>query len=150
MSQTYLPLPSFSESARVLDTARLGKQRLEAYQIVASLTGWNPLGWKIPRSVLAHPCTRSWVHYETALKAYYSAIIKEWVGRGHRNTMPVPEFDEFRVNLPLWFGGEIHERHQAKLLARSPAHYKQFGWKVKPDDSSWFPEIYKGVVNDKV
>ena len=31
--QTFLPSPRFAESARCLDSARLGKQRVEAKQI---------------------------------------------------------------------------------------------------------------------
>ncbi|MFN7881952.1 MAG: pyrimidine dimer DNA glycosylase/endonuclease V, partial [bacterium] len=32
--QTFLPSPSFAESARILDNKRLGKQRVECKQIL--------------------------------------------------------------------------------------------------------------------
>ena len=37
--QTFLPYPSFDASAKVLDYRRLGKQRVEAYQILNTITG---------------------------------------------------------------------------------------------------------------
>jgi hypothetical protein len=37
--QTFLPYPDFRESLQVLDNKRLGKQRVEAYQIISAITG---------------------------------------------------------------------------------------------------------------
>ena len=37
--QTFLPYEDFRESVRSLDDKRLGKQRVEAYQIISALTG---------------------------------------------------------------------------------------------------------------
>jgi hypothetical protein len=43
--QTFLPYPDFAESAQVLDQARLGKQRVEALQVLRAVTlpgyGWQ-------------------------------------------------------------------------------------------------------------
>ena len=36
--QTFLPYRGFTESARVLDTRRLGKQRVETIQVLRALT----------------------------------------------------------------------------------------------------------------
>jgi hypothetical protein len=49
--QTFLPYSSFEESARILDYRRLGKQRVEAWQILRSLDGITK-GWS------NHPAVR--------------------------------------------------------------------------------------------
>jgi hypothetical protein len=41
--QTFLPLPDFIESAKVLDYKRLGKQRVEAWQILKAILNPNPI-----------------------------------------------------------------------------------------------------------
>jgi len=38
--QTFLPYPDFAQSLRVLDSRRLGKQRLEAMQLLRAISGW--------------------------------------------------------------------------------------------------------------
>ena len=42
--QTFLPVPDFAESARLLDPARLGKQRVETLQVLRAIElpdyGW--------------------------------------------------------------------------------------------------------------
>ena len=37
--QTFLPYPDFTQSAKTLDYRRLGKQRVEAWQILNALRG---------------------------------------------------------------------------------------------------------------
>jgi hypothetical protein len=58
--QTFLLLPSFAASARVLDPQQLGKQRVEALQVLRALTvpGY---GWK------NHPAVRMWAGYVESL-----------------------------------------------------------------------------------
>lgn len=51
--QTFLPSPNFTQSAQFLDPQRLGKQRVEALQILTALT--NPAyGWQ------HHPAVQMW------------------------------------------------------------------------------------------
>ena len=57
--QTFLPYRSMSESVRCLDYRRLGKQRVEAFQILNALAGKSK-GWT------SHPATKMWRGYETA------------------------------------------------------------------------------------
>ncbi len=61
--QTFLPYPDFEASARVLDDRRLGKQRVEALQVLRALTRAQ-YGWK------HHPAVRMWAGHEEALAAY--------------------------------------------------------------------------------
>ncbi|MDT5035120.1 MAG: hypothetical protein QOE03_305, partial [Micromonosporaceae bacterium] len=57
--QTFLPYPEFATSARVLDQRRLGKQRVEAIQVLRGLIvpGY---GWR------HHPAVKMWAGYEEA------------------------------------------------------------------------------------
>jgi hypothetical protein len=123
--QTFLPSPSFEQSAKQLDYRRLGKQRVEAYQILNVLTGKRTGGW------VNHPATKMWRGYEDALKHYMNVMITEWVARGYNNNMELnvipPNF-----KYPEWLGGTIHETHRAALLYKDFDHYKQFGWDELP------------------
>jgi len=124
--QTFLPYPDFRKTARVLDNRRLGRQRVEAYQILRVLSGLTR-GW------INHPAVLMWRGYETALSAYMNAMIEEWVKRGYRNQM-------LRVALegdyekPPWLGDPaFHAAHRSNLLRKEPDHYRRF-WPHEPDD----------------
>ena len=80
--QTFLPYKSFKESFKTLDYQRLGKQRVEAFQVLNVLLGRTTTGgWR------NHPITKMWKGYENALKEYLNECIDEWVDRGYNNTM---------------------------------------------------------------
>ena len=80
--QTFLPYPDFQKSLEVLDYRRLGKQRVEAKQILnVLLDRTTTKGWR------NHPITKMWVGYEDALKVYFNMCVKEWIHRGYNNTM---------------------------------------------------------------
>jgi hypothetical protein len=117
--QTFLPYPSFEKSASVLDYRRLGKQRVEAYQILRALRGLSK-GW------VNHPATVMWRGYEPALEQYLRVMINEWTGRGYNNTMVVPDHKPMIV-IPPWFGDErVHASHRANLKRKDPEYYSAF------------------------
>jgi Pyrimidine dimer DNA glycosylase len=58
-------LPDFAETARCLDDVRLGKQRVETYQIVRTLDG-------VTTGRRHHPAVRMWRGYEGTLVAYWT------------------------------------------------------------------------------
>ena len=60
MVNTFLPYPDFVKSAKILDYKRLGKQRVEAWQILRALRG-ETKGWR------NHPATNLWRGHEKAL-----------------------------------------------------------------------------------
>lgn len=123
--QTFLPYPDFSESSRVLDWRRLGKQRLEADQIRRVLMG-EINGWR------NHPAVLMWRGYEDALIVYRNTIITEWIARGYRNTMPLLPIPD-SVLLPPWLGDTaLHADYRAVLLHKAPEWYAQFGWVEEP------------------
>lgn len=123
--QTFLPYPDFKESARVLDRQRLGKQRVECYQIYRALQGLTK-GW------VNHPATRMWRGYEDALLCYCAHVCQEWESRGYTNNMLIYHYEVFRAD-PPWLGDpNFHASHRSNLLRKDPAHYGQFGWTEPP------------------
>lgn len=137
--QTFLPYPDFRQTARVLDRARLGKQRVEALQVLRALRvpGY---GWR------HHPAAAMWQGYESALIAYGVAICDEWIRQGHPDTVRAqliaarsgPPMGQLALRnrrlLPPWLGDrKFHRAHQSALVRKNPAHYRQFFPDV-PDD----------------
>lgn len=123
--QTFLPYADFARSARVLDTKRLGKQRIEARTILKALRG-KAKGWR------NHPAVRMWAGHESALKCYHNAVVAEWRRRGHKDS-----HGEFFVvscgPMPPWLGKPgFHRSHRSNLLRKDRKHYSRFGWRVRP------------------
>lgn len=117
--QTFLPLPSIKQTVRILDYRRLGKQRVEASQILRALRGESK-GWA------NHPAALMWKGHEAALEAYRDACIIEWVRRGYKSTMPL---SGITGPLPCWFGDHaFHAAHRSNLLRKDPVFYGQYGW----------------------
>ena len=80
--QTFLPYKSFDESFKSLDYRRLGKQRVEAMQILNVLLGRTETkGW------VNHPITKMWKGHENALKEYLNKSRAHWVDRRYNNNM---------------------------------------------------------------
>lgn len=142
--QTFLPYASFAESARVLDDRRLGKQRVEALQILRALTR-EKYGWQ------HHPAVLMWRGHEEALASYGLTVCAEWVARGHGDTCAAtigadlvaaglraaPRSQEQLAAagaLPGWLGNDaVHASHRSALLRKNPEHYRMRFTDV-PDD----------------
>src|SRR5688572_6558990 len=113
---TFLPFESFTQSLSILDDKRLGKQRVEASQILKSLTS-NTKGW------YNHPATKMWKGFENALRVYFNASLDEWEKRGFSNNMDRMAIDGVIIQ-PWWLGWEpFHMSHQASLCRKHPAYY---------------------------
>lgn len=134
--QTFLPYVNFAESARCLDRARLGKQRVEVLQILNALL-LQDSGWR------NHPAVRMWAGCEQVLILYGLAICNEWISRGYRDTCRakiLSFFDSEKFEAPWWLGiQEFHDSHKSKLLQKMPNHYNQFNWNVPLDLNYWWP-----------
>lgn len=120
--QTFLPYADFSASAKALDYKRLGKQRVETWQIIRAASGLTK-GW------VNHPATRMWNGYEKALCFYGIAICMEWKRRGYNDTM-LPRFLDHLATLdgpvimPPWLGDDaFHKSHQSNLIRKDPEFY---------------------------
>ena len=122
--QTFLPYKDFQKSLEVLDYRRLGKQRVEAMQILNILRERTERpGWR------NHPIVRMWDGYDNALAKYHNLCILEWVRQGYNNNM---KFEEITGDIvyPHWLGNEkFHSSHRANLLRKDYKYYSQFGWK---------------------
>lgn len=130
--QTFLPYPEYLKSAHVLDDKRLGKQRVEALQIVRALTpDLHPgYGWQ------NHPAVKMWKGYERSLIWYGISVCDVWTSRGYRDTVR----DQLWVylslyrrnpstskNAPPWVGDKkFHKSHKSNLVRKDPAHYRQY------------------------
>jgi len=131
--QTFVPYADFDACARCLDDRRLGKQRVEAYQVLNALA--DPRNrWR------RHPTVRMWAGYEDALRLYMNACIDEWVRRGFVNNMERAAASP-DAPLPPWLGDErLHASHRASLLRKSPSFYRRYGWTDDPCTPYFWPE----------
>src|SRR5690349_8936800 len=131
---TFLPYPDFRECALCLDKKRLGKQRIEAYDILKqNVYNYNP-----PKI----PIYKMWKGYDEALICYGIQICQVWRDYGYADTFLekfhslskadkiLTQEDLKKLNLlPSWLGNnDLHASHRATLLAKKKDFYKQFGW----------------------
>jgi len=131
--QTFLPYADAKKSAQCLDYRRLGKQRVEAFQIYKIVSGERTTGgW------VNHPAVTMWRGYKDALAVYHNCMIDEWVSRGYKNTMA--KLPVWKVELPHWWGDEaLHASHRSNLLRKDAEFYGQYGWAESPDlDYVWY------------
>ena len=117
MVNTFVTYWDVDEIARSLDYRRLGKQRVEAYQIWRANQGITK-GWR------NHPAARMWKGYSCALATYTNAMIREWIRRGYRNNMSfLPRCTS--PKFPPWWGHEpVRLSHRASLNRKMPEFYK--------------------------
>lgn len=167
MVNTFLVCEDFEASAKELDNKRLGKQRVEAFQIlnilktlehISGLEGLTvdeipsvdtdptkakrkafvkqmraafmkrhperkrPPGW------WSHPAVFLWIGHRPELEHYLGVHIREWVRRGFKNTMIIPD-DQCRKTLyyPSWVSSAaFHKSHRQSLFRKAPELYPQF------------------------
>lgn len=118
-----MPDSDYAGSAKALDNKRLGKQRVEAYQILRALTG-KSTGW------VNHPATRMWRGYEWQLANYGYEICKEWIARGFEDSL-APDFANFMAENPAcmkpwWVNNRaLQLTHQSNLLRKDWDYYSQ-------------------------
>lgn len=124
--QTFMPYPSFEESADALDLVRLSCQVKECYQIMQALcytTGYSN-----------HSVTRMWRNHEWELLVYAEACENE---RLYRDRPPHVSFDNLirlyfrrfdsgrRFESPFWLGDpELHLAYQSVLVSKDPDYYE--------------------------
>ncbi|MDR6979185.1 hypothetical protein J2X68_005919 [Streptomyces sp. 3330] len=130
--QTFLPYPDFARSAAALDPRRLGKQRVEALQVLRGLTVAG-YGWR------HHPAVRMWTGYEEALVRYGLEVCGRWTATGRADTCaaslvtglgarPADIRAQERLaeagELPPWLGDPaFHRSHRSALLRKDPGFY---------------------------
>ncbi len=141
--QTFLPYADFERSARVLDPKRLGKQRVEALQVVRGLTRPN-YGWR------HHPAVLMWKGFEEALGRYGLVCCSVWTELGFGDTCAATIVQDLQAAgvtsvrtqaelaalgaLPPWLGdAALHRSHQSALVRKDAERYGRLFPGVPPD-----------------
>lgn len=121
--QTFLPYECFLESLQCLDYRRLGKQRVEAMQILRILRGTSK-----SNAWINHPAVLMWEGYEEALTSYMNFCIDEWVWRGYKNSMQ-HGIILGPILYPPWLGDpDFHASHRSNLLRKDYDFYSKYNW----------------------
>lgn len=169
--QTFLPYPNVAASATVLDWRRLGKQRLEAVQLirtnnlVRTQARLSPRGnisakdWMAAVSLINerrkgeglkplgwanHACMLMWRNHMRGLMIYFDTMRREWIRRGYVNNYGCYGLPYDASEFPNFIGDErFHASHRSQLLVKDPVHYGQFGWNDQPG----LPYIWPGADN---
>lgn len=154
--QTFLPAMTFTESARLLDNKRLGKQRVETLQIMGVLTKlkWDKESETVvehePKGWANHPVAKMWRGYEPALMEYQVAICDHWTSLGFKDTclektraiFEASPMAKDPVVLPPWYEPELVESHKSALLYKDEEFYSRFDWGVEAKyEYKWPVEI---------
>lgn len=116
-----------------LDYRRLGKQRVEALQIMNALVGVST-GWR------NHPATIMWENHICALAHYGLMCCEEWVLRGYNDSLAGKFLLVRNVGLsygdcpepPKWLN-DIRESHRSNLIRKDPEFYQHL-WPNTPPD----------------
>lgn len=103
-----------------LDRQRLGKQRVETYQILRALIGASD-GWR------NHPATLLWEDHIPALAQYGIVNCHVWKERGYKDSL-LPKFHAIARGYPgsaqmPKFLDTIAESHRSNLIRKDPIFY---------------------------
>ncbi|MDP9435495.1 MAG: MSMEG_6728 family protein, partial [Actinomycetota bacterium] len=139
--QTFVPYADLRASSQVLDSPRLGKQRVETFQILRALT-WPSYAWK------NHPAVRMWRGFVPALVLYGVENCREWTRRGNADTV-LPQLLEWTGGqpddppLPPWWGLEaLHLSHRARLVQKDPDFYRPLFGDLPDLPYLWPPDVF--------
>jgi hypothetical protein len=147
--QTFLPVPGFEDGARLLDSPRLGKQRVETLQILRALE-LPDYGWA------NHPAVLMWRGRTPALVAYGLAMVRVWQERGFADStyaqiaefapevVGVPQAELAAAGLlPGWVGDEaLHRSHRSNLMAKDAAFYRPRFTELFGDEPDDLPYVW--------
>lgn len=142
--QTFVPEGiNYQAGFFALDRQRLGKQRVEAWQILNVLRGVDNEGY--PRKSNGwsnHPAVRMWKGHEVSLAMYGMSCCMVWAGRGYKDTM-WERFLKTRnmlasaghtIKTPEWLEDpDVALSHKSNLIRKMPEHYGKI-WPDEPDD----------------
>ena len=127
-----------------LDRERLGKQRVETYQILRTLLGISS-GWR------NHPATVMWENHIPQLAYYGMVCCQVWIDRGYNDNLQskfslvVQSASEWGYDCsPPMFLDLVAESHRSNLVRKMPKHYRTY-WPDVPDDIPYlWPQEYDG------
>jgi hypothetical protein len=123
--QTFLPYADFFISLHCLDNKRLGKQRVEAYQILRTIKEGRK-GWS------NHPAVLQWTAWPEALAFYGYEACRVWKSRGFKDSLAskfVEHLPWGDLKYPPWLDAEeYHASHRSNLLRKDKEYYSRYGW----------------------
>lgn len=135
--QIFMPYADPFKTAKCLDNRRLGKQRIEALQIIQ--VNIKKQVWAIPRSIKNHPVTKMWKGYESYLFFYVECMMLEWeLERDFNNDACGKVFDNLALSLdfrkayrmdhglPKKINVDFIKSHRALLYKKDPDYYSEF------------------------
>ena len=126
--QTFLISSNPCETAQILDYRRLGKQRVEAIQILNILLGQtNSKAWQ------NHPAVKMWKGYEVyLLKVYLREMLDEWENRGYKNNKSEEHYTRLlklvkdkKIKEPDWFCENFFLSHKSNLIRKNKKYYEK-------------------------
>lgn len=133
-----MPYTDFDQVANCLDSQRLGKQRVEALQILQSI----PLG--------EHSAAcEMWRGHEYTLARYGHTMCVAWAIRGFRDNLR-PLFAQHLTALPLspipnWLNPSTEEAkrlmltHRSNLVRKDPDYYRRYWPTINPNERYYWP-----------
>ena len=121
--QLLLPFRSFTDSVRVLDDARLRRQRSDVMTLLRAMSDPSHRNYN-------HPCCRMWRDHGYWVIQYGFAASAEWLGRGNTdNTLAdlAAWAGEFPATPePEWLGDpDLHRSHQSYLIRTEGELYRE-------------------------
>jgi len=153
--QTFLLYPGIcgiEQTAMVLDRQRLGKQRVEAKQILMANTGMST-------AYKNHPACKMWRGCDDGLAYYGIAMCDEWIARGYKDT--TREFfvdflnaqNSNKAFFPMWiFREDFVNVHRGVLMHKNPTHYNKVFPGLVPiaPVGKSYPYIWPGVPENRI
>lgn len=150
--QTWLPVPSFSETATILSDHHLYKARTDTYKILEASLG-------IEKRWLNHPAVVMWKGCEFQLVAYGLSVCAEWKVRHGSDSL------EDRIThllldamgagvmspqensgTPWWLGVDgFHMSHRSNLVREDPKYYGKYWPKLTPELPLVWPQYKEPV-----
>jgi hypothetical protein len=136
--QTFLLHKEFKETAKLLDTPRLNKQRVECFQIYNCIIGLrlDSVTQEIvgeAKGFLNHPAVRMWKESPAFLCLYAQYISKECAARDIADHRQLGKFFDSRMlrhpfRVPMWWTEEkerekIIYSHRCNMIRKDPEFY---------------------------
>ncbi len=127
--QIFRPYIDHRKSARFLDDRRLGRQRVEAKQVLLAILRRRGVLRDGRRGWLNHPIVLMYDEgpYVDDLVEYFYAVVEEWTRRGYRNNMSLNDVEPLLKEVEGAPGtpvtGELAREYRRLLLLKEPCHY---------------------------
>ena len=123
MVNTFLVHQDFKIAVKILDNRRLGKQRVEARQLIDTIDKLKSGQADKKISWSNHPITLSWINHVDSLKLYFNCVVQEWINRGFNNNYELFELSDNIIH-PYWiYNKKIHYSMMSQLVQKDSEYY---------------------------